>query len=154
MNASPDEAQDLMDLAAFADNRLDPDETARIEALIARDLDAAADVAAARALAGTAMTPADPAIIASAEALVGGARPEATLIAFPAPRPAMRPWYSAASWSSLAAAMILAGWLGFDLGSGLSTSPAFSRPAEDVSANELLDAAPLMVHDFTESSRI
>jgi hypothetical protein len=76
------------------------------------------------------------------------------LIAFPTSRPASRPWYSAASWSGLAAAMVMAGWLGFDLGSGLSTSPLFGRPAEDVLVNELLDTTPLVVHDFAESSRI
>jgi hypothetical protein len=66
----------------------------------------------------------------------------------------MRPWYRAASWSGLAAAMVLAGWLGFDLGSGLSDSPIFSRPSDDLASGELLDAAPLMVRDFNESSRI
>lgn len=153
-DASPDEATDLMDLAAFADGRLEPDEMALVEAVIARGAGAAADVAAARALAGTAMTAATPAIIARAQALVGEGKSEALLIAFPAPKPTSRPWYSAASWSGLAAAMVVAGWLGFDLGSGLSTSPVFGRPTEDLAANELIDAAPLMVRDFTESSRI
>jgi hypothetical protein len=122
--------------------------------LIAHDAGVAADVAATRTLAGMAMTAADPAIIARAEALIAEGRPEAMLIAFPTSRPASRPWYSAASWSGLAAAMVMAGWLGFDLGSGLSTSPLFGRPAEDVLVNELLDTTPLVVHDFAESSRI
>lgn len=153
-DALRDEAEVLIDLAAFADSRLDPDEAARVEALIARDAEAAADVAATSVLAGTAMAAADPAIIGRAEALVGEKQPEAVLIAFPAPRPASRPWYSAASWSGLAAAMVMAGWLGFDLGSGLSTSPVLGGSAMDLTANELFDAAPLMVRDMTESSRI
>jgi hypothetical protein len=153
-DASRDEAEILMDLAAFADNRLDPDEAARVEALIVGDADAAADVAATRVLAGTAIAAADPAIIGRAEALVGEGSREAVLIAFPAPRPAMRPWHSAASWSSLAAAMVVAGWLGFDLGSGLSTSPILGGSTLDLTANELFDAAPLMVRDIAESSRI
>ncbi len=154
-DASRDEAEYLMDLAAFADDRLDPDEAARVEALIAGDADAAADVAAMRALAGTAIAAADPAIIDRAEALVGEGRPDAVLITFPTPRPARRPWYSAASWSGLAAAMVMAGWLGFDLGSGLSASSVPGGGSTvDLTANELFDAAPLMVRDLTESSRI
>jgi len=153
-DASRDEAEYLMDLAAFADNRLDPDETARVETLIARDAGAAADVAATRIRAGTAIAAADPAMIARAEALVGEGRPDAVLIAFPTPQPASRPWYSAARWSGLAAAMVVAGWLGFDLGSGLSASPVLGGSTVDLTANELFDAAPLMVRDLTESSRI
>ena len=65
-DTSRDEAEILMDLAAFADNRLDPDETARVEALIVDDAGADADIAAARLLAGTAMAAADPAIIGRA----------------------------------------------------------------------------------------
>jgi len=143
-----------MDLAAFADNRLDPDDAARVEALIVGNADAAADVAATRVLAGTAIAAADPTMIGRAEALVGEGRPEAVMIEFPAPRAATRPWYSAASWSGLAAAMVIAGWLGFDLGSGLSTSPILGGSPVDLTANELFDAAPLMVRDFNESSRI
>lgn len=163
--AARDEAAHLMDLAAFAERRLDPDETARVAALVVRDADAATDIAAARALADAAITAADPGVIARAEALVGqGGRPaavfaeaglpEAVLIAFPAPRPVSRPWYGAATWSGLAAAMVMAGWLGFALGSGFSTSPVFGRPIDDLTANELLDATPLMLRDLNESSQI
>src|SRR5262245_53327958 len=79
-DASRDEAEYLMDLAAFADNRLDPDDAARVEALIVGNADAAADVAATRVLAGTAIAAADPTMIGRAEALVGEGRPEAVLI--------------------------------------------------------------------------
>jgi anti-sigma factor RsiW len=147
-----DEVAYLMDLAAFAENRLDEDETARVAALIASDPEAANDVAAARLLANAEM-PAYPDIVARAEMLVGEPRPEAVLLAFPLRQTAPRPWYSAASWSGLAAAVVLAGWLGFDLGSGISTSPVFSRPADDTSASELLDPSPLL-RDFTENSQI
>jgi anti-sigma factor RsiW len=153
MEATPDEASYLLDLAAFADNRLDDDETALIAALIERDTDVAEDVAAARTLAGATMLAADVGIVARAEALVGESQREAMLIAFPARPPVVRPWYSAATWSGLAAAIVLAGWLGFDLGSGISTSPAFNRPADDTSASELLDPSP-MLRDFTDNSQI
>jgi hypothetical protein len=153
MEVTPDEASHLLDLAAFADNRLDDDETALIAALIERDADTAEDIAAARTLAGATMLAADASIVARAEALVGEARPEAELIAFPARPPVVRPWYSAATWSGLAAAIVLAGWLGFDLGSGISNGPVFTRPADDASASELLDPSPLL-RDFTENSQI
>ncbi|HEV2301909.1 MAG TPA: hypothetical protein VGR91_10110, partial [Stellaceae bacterium] len=45
--APPDEAEHFLDLAAFADDRLDDDERERVAALLTPE--AAADVAAARA---------------------------------------------------------------------------------------------------------
>jgi hypothetical protein len=145
----------LLELAAFADNRLDEDETARVAALIARDAAVSDDVAAARSLADATMTTVDEQIVARASLLVGGARADATVIAFPARQPVVRPWYSAATWSGLAAAIAFASWLGFDLGSGLSSAPPFGHPTEDVSVNELLDATPpLLPRDFTENSQI
>jgi anti-sigma factor RsiW len=149
-----DETEWLLDLAAFAEHRLDDDDTARVAALIARDADAAGDVAAARALAGSAMAAADEQTALRAAVLVGEDRPEAQLIAFPMRRPMTRPWYSAATWSSLAAAIALAGWLGFDLGNGLSGTLPTGRSADEMSASELIDPAPLLLRDFTDSSQI
>jgi anti-sigma factor RsiW len=154
IDVSPDEAEFLLDLAAFADNRLDDDDTARVAALLVLDAGAAADVAATQALAGVAMIAADESAIARAEALIGEGRPEAVLIAFPVPQRIARPWYSAASWSGLAAAIVLAGWLGFDLGSGLSGTPSLSHPTDETSASELLDPGPQLLRDFTENSQI
>jgi anti-sigma factor RsiW len=157
IDAVPDQAEHLLDLAAFVDNRLDEEDAARVAALIARDPAIADDVAAARALAGATMLPAEPEIVARAEALVDALgdddRPEAELIAFPARPPTVRRWYSAATWSGLAAAVVLAGWLGFDLGSGISRSPAFSRAADDAAASELIDTTPLLLRDLTENSQ-
>ena len=153
VDAPPDEAEYLLDLAAYAENRLDDDDEARLVALIARDPDAAADVAAARALAGVAPIASTPDVVARAAALVDVRRPEGQLIAFPG-RPVARPWYSAATWSGLAAAIVMAGWLGFDLGNGLSNAPPFGRAPDEASTSELLDPAPLLLRDFTESSQI
>src|SRR2546421_280265 len=47
-----EEAERLLDLAGFADGRLDPEERDRVAERLARDPEATADVAAARALAG------------------------------------------------------------------------------------------------------
>jgi anti-sigma factor RsiW len=154
IDATPDEAEFLLDLAAFADNRLDDDDTARVAMLLALDAGAAADVAAARALAGVAMIAADESVIARAEALIGEGRPEAVLIAFPARGKSVRSWYGTASWSGLAAAIVLAGWLGFDLGSGLSGPPPLSHLTDETSASELLDPGPQLLRDFTENSQI
>jgi hypothetical protein len=155
IEANPDEAERFLELAGFAEDRLDDDDTARIAALIALDADAARDVTAARALADAATAPADEHIICRAAALVGEAGPSALVIAFP-PRPHVvaRPWYGAATWSGLAAAIAFAGWLGFDLGSGLSSSASLTRPSDDQSASEFFDPAPLLLRDFTDNSRI
>ena len=154
MEATPDEAERFLDLAAFADGRLDDDDTARIAALIARDADAAGDVAVARALAGVATTSADERVFARAAALIGEPGASAMVIAFPPRQDIRRPWYSAATWSGLAAAIVCAGWLGFDLGSGLSSAPPFGHSADEVSASEVLESAPLLPRDFTENSQI
>jgi anti-sigma factor RsiW len=154
IEATPDEAEYLLDLAAFADHRLDDDETARVAALIVRDDAAAADVAAARLLADSEMTAADTRTVIRAAALVDDSRAEARVIAFPSPARAATPWFSAATWSGLAAAIVLAGWVGFDLGSGISASSAFGRAIDDMSASEVLDPAPLLPRDFTENSQI
>jgi anti-sigma factor RsiW len=149
-----DDAEWLLDLAAFVDNRLEEDEAARIAALIARDAALADDIAAARLLANATALPADGAIVARATALVEENRPAAELIAFPANLPVVRPWYSAATWSGLAAAVVIAGWLGFDLGSGLSSVSPFGLTSGETSASELLDPGPVLLRDFTENSRI
>jgi anti-sigma factor RsiW len=154
IEAPLDEAEWLMDLAAFADNRLDDDETARVAALIARDADAAANIAAARMLPDGLMAAAEESIIVRAAALVGEGRPEAVLVAFPLRQSVAPPWYSAATWSGLAAAIAIAGWLGFDLGSGLSSTSLFGHQGDETSASELLDPGPLMLRDFTENSQI
>lgn len=154
LEAPVDEAEWLLDLAAFADTRLDEDEAARVAALLANDSDAADDVNAARLVADAITEAADPAIIARAAALADGARAKADVIAFPA-RPAVRTWFSAASWSGLAAAMVVAGWLGFNLGSGLPGVTPTARATDEASAGELFDLTPpLILRDFTESSQI
>lgn len=155
IEAPADEAERLLDLAAFADNRLDDDDAARIAALLAREPDADADVAAARTLASGTTAAATPDIISRAVALVGDEPSEARVIAFPARRTAPRPWFGAATWSGLAAALVLAGWLGFNLGSGLSSAPASGRLSDEAAANELIDPSPpLLLRDFSESSQI
>jgi anti-sigma factor RsiW len=159
IEAPADEAEHLLDLAALADNRLDEDDAARVSALIARDAGLTDDIATARVLADATMLPANEEIVARAVALVEGSRPEvelpeAELIAFPVRPPVVRPWHSAATWSGLAAAVVIAGWLGFDLGSGLSSISPFGLTSGNTSASELLDPGPVLLRDFTENSQI
>ena len=148
-DAGRDQAERLLALAGFADRRLDDEETARIAASLLHDPDAAADVAAARAL-GEALPPADERMIARAAALVDRAGEYGQVILFPLPQPApVRGWRGATAWSSLAAAIALASWLGFDLGSGTSLLRPHNDPVvEDAAASGSLE--PPLVRDFNE----
>jgi hypothetical protein len=154
--ASYAEAERLLDLAGFSDGRLGDDKTRRIAALIARDPHAAADVAVARSLSGVAAPPADDWVIARAVALVDerkadGAGEYGRVLSFPLRPPAPPVWRGATAWSSLAAAIALASWLGFDLGSGVSLlRPLADSNFEDAATGGVLDPAPPLVRDFTE----
>src|SRR5438105_3663472 len=108
------EAELLLDLAGFADDRLDPDEHARIAERLARDPVATGDVAAARALAREAVHGEVPAsVIARASALAGDRPAErGRLIPFPRLRRPQPTLPGLARWASLAAALVVASWLG------------------------------------------
>jgi anti-sigma factor RsiW len=148
------EAERFLDLAGYVDRWLDDDDRERVAALVARDPAAASDVATARALRALAMPSVSDTVISRAIALVAPEAAGGEIVPFPAPRPEPRAWLAAA-WSSLAAAVVIVGWVGFDLGSNLpGVSTASVRPYDDLSASELLDPAPLMMRDFTEGSQI
>jgi Spy/CpxP family protein refolding chaperone len=127
VETSEDEAERLLDLAGFVDARLDDDERERVAARLALDTDAAADVAAARELAAIAALPAPAAVVMRATALVGG-----EIIAF-RPRHRVAVVWQGAGWGSLAAAIVLASWIGFDLGSTASAAFANMGRGDDVS---------------------
>jgi anti-sigma factor RsiW len=138
LDVPADEAARWLDLAAMAEDRLDEDERARIEALLAADPDAAEDVAAARRLAADAADApaASERVVARALALVpdGG-----NVIAFRWPaRRRLLP--DLARWSSLAAAVALAGWLGFAMGSDASLHyTQLTQPSPESAFPDLLD---------------
>ncbi len=149
-----DEAEHTLDLAGFADGRLDPDERERVAEWLAGDPIAAGDVAAARALAAVAVWPeaASEAAIVRASSLVGGGEPQrGAVIAFP-PRRRGRPrLYGMASWGSLVAAMAVASWLGFTL--GMDTSRSFApigKAGETGFLRELLNPSTGFMGDLTE----
>jgi hypothetical protein len=142
----------LLDLAAFAEGGLDPDEHDRIQALLGADPAAAADIAAARAPDGIAgenspaiereNSPAIERIIARACALRPDGAPRRGLV-IPFSRLRQRVLLEGlAQWASLAAAVAIAAWLGFAMGSDASL--AFSKPAVSAAqgaAGELFDPA-------------
>jgi anti-sigma factor RsiW len=156
-DAPADEAARLLDLAGFADGLLDADERDRVAALVAADPVAAADVAMAQALAGSLdeRPVGFERIVARACALASDSKfSTARVIAF-APRPQhRRVLHGLAQWGSLAAAILVASWLGFSMGS--DTSLALRQPglSSDTSLMpELFDPGTGFLRDFGENLR-
>lgn len=157
-DAPEDDAAQFLDLAGFADGRLDPDDAERVAERTARNPDDAADVAAARALSAAAINAASHTVIARAAGLVGTARPAGEIVVLRPRRgaPAGRPRVShrAARWGSLAAAMVVAAWLGFTLGMDASGALAANgRAAEDGYLSDLLDPSPGLLRELAEGAR-
>lgn len=151
-----DEAARYLDLAGFADGRLDADDRERVAAWLACDPDAAADIAAVRTLADMATPPptAPAAVVARACALVGEAESASNIIAFALIRRASPRLRGMTRWGSLVTAVAMASWLGFSL--GIDTSRAFvasGQPGEEGFLNELLDTPTGLVGDLTEGSQ-
>jgi hypothetical protein len=150
-DAQEDEDLRLLDLAAFAEGGMDPDEHERIAAFLAADPDAAGDVAAASATAGdVGISPAViERIVARASALNTAApwgagqilrlfRPRRHLLL-----------HGLAQWGSLAAAIAMAAWLGFTMGSDASL--ALRQPTVsggDATVIELFDPSTGFLHDL------
>jgi hypothetical protein len=141
-DARLDECDHLLDLAAFAEGRLDPDETERIAAWLDADPDAAADVSAARAPAHFAEgSAAVERIIARAGALQPAAAAGGVVLRFARTGRSVR-LQAMAQWGSLAAALALAAWLGFTMGSDASLALSQAKPGGDSGiAVELFDPA-------------
>jgi anti-sigma factor RsiW len=155
LDAPEDEATRFLDLAAYADDRLDVEERDRVAALLAADPEAKADVQAARALAGSERNSAGlDQIIARAGAIspeIGP--PPARIIPFARWR-GRRSVEVFAEWGSIAAAVALASWLGFAMGS--DTSRALSEPRQPRDTTflpELFDPAPSFLRDLGEGMR-
>lgn len=147
----------LLDLAGFADGLLDEDDEARVAEWLARDPLSAEDVAAARAAPAVEPLPdmLSDRMIARACALV----PEsAVVVPFPPQRPRVRaPLFGMAQWGSLAAAVVLAGWLGFTLGmdtsKSLNPTATTGQAGEEGFLHEILDPSTGFVQDLTGSTQ-
>lgn len=146
-----DEAERYLDLAGYADGRLDPDDRERVAEQLAGDPVAAADVAAARAQAEQPEPIPEPAIARACALVDGGAAQRGTVIPFPPSRRERPRLLGMAGWGSLAAAMAVASWLGFTLGMDTSLSFTQGRQAsEDGFLREFLNPSTGFMRDLTE----
>jgi anti-sigma factor RsiW len=151
VDAPEDESRRLLDLAAFAEGGLDPDEQDRIAALLLADPIAAADVAATRAAGNRRESSATIARIAArASALRPGipARSGRVLLFSHARQHLLL--HGLAQWGSLAAGLAMAAWLGFTMGSAASLALSQTTiSGEDGTVIELFDPATGFLHDLT-----
>jgi anti-sigma factor RsiW len=149
-----DAAARFLDLAAFADGMLDDEERDRVAAGLAADPAARDDIAAARTLSGShgALPGGLEQVIARASAIVAETAPgPGRVLVFRAPL-RRRILQGLAQWGSLAAAIIVASWLGFAMGSGASVTlsqPGQTSQIEDANfLPELLDPATGFLRDL------
>ena len=150
------EGERFLDLAGFADARLDPEERDRVAERVARDPEAAADIAAARAVAGRGTFETLPAhVVERACALVPEREPDrGRVIPFPGWRVSSPTLPGAARWASLAAAILVASWLGFALGTDFSVySGQTDQGSEDGFLRDMLDPPTAFLRDVTPGSQ-
>jgi anti-sigma factor RsiW len=153
-DAPEDELGRFLDLAAFADGLLVDEDRDRVAAVLETDSEAAADVRAAQALRDGAPLPGGlERIIGRAAAIpLDGLAASGQVVAFPSRR--LRRMHDFAQWGSLAAALALASWLGFSLGTDASLALAERRQPSDTGFfPELFDPAPGLLRDLGEGSR-
>ncbi|MBV8507783.1 MAG: hypothetical protein JOZ11_18515 [Alphaproteobacteria bacterium] len=155
MDVVEDEAARFLDLAAYADGLLDVEERERVAAILSADADAAADVRAARALADAETTSASlERIVARASAIPPEADSKSGKVIPLAPRQGRRLLQISAQWGSLAAAIALAGWLGFAMGSGTSLALSdHQQPNATGLLPELFDPGTGLLRDLGEGLR-
>jgi anti-sigma factor RsiW len=155
-DAPEDETARFLDLAAFAEGRLETDDHDRVAAMLAVDPAAAGDVAAARALAGG-ITPSDglDRIIARACAILpDNPVVQGEVLTFRLPRQHRSLVHGLTRWGSLAAAIAMASWLGFAMGSDTSLALSQRGAASDASfLPELLDPGTGFLRDLSEGLR-
>ena len=155
MDADEDEAARFLDFAAYADGLLDIEERERVAALLAADPQAAADVRAAQALADAERTSVGfERIVTRASAISPDTESVSGKVVPLAPRRGRRLLQIAAQWGSLAAAIALAGWLGFAMGSDTSLALSDRRqPGDTGLLPELFDPGPNFLRDLGEGMR-
>ena len=156
IEVAQDEAERFLDLAGYADGRLDPDDRERIEEWLAAEPALVGDIAAARLASATAPPPAalEP-IIARASALIdGGAARQATIIPFAPRYRRSADLHGLARWGSLVAAMAVASWLGFTLGVDASRSlTQIDQAGETGFLSDLLNPSADFIRDPTGGAR-
>jgi anti-sigma factor RsiW len=155
MDAEEDVAARFLDLAAYAEGLLDIEERERVAALLIADPDAAEDVRAAQRLADAEPKSAGlERIVARARAISSDADSASDNIIPLASRPSRRILQTFAQWGSLAAAVALAGWLGFAMGSDTSLALSDHRQPRDTGLlPELFDPGTGLLRDLGEGLR-
>jgi hypothetical protein len=155
MDAGEDETARFLDLAAYADGLLDIEEQERVAALLTADPEAAADVRAAEVLATAERTSVGlERIIARACAISPDTDPVRGKVVPLASRQGRRLLQSFAQWGSLAAAIALAGWLGFSMGTDASIELSGHRlPSDTGLLPELFDPGTGLLRDLGEGLR-
>jgi anti-sigma factor RsiW len=155
MDAEEDETARFLDLASYADGLLDVEERERVAALLAADPRAAADVQAAQALADAEETSVGlDRIVARASAIIPDEDAVNGKVVPLAPRRGRRLLPISAQWGSLAAAIALAGWLGFAMGSDTSLALRDTRqPSATGLLPELFDPGTVLLRDLGEGPR-
>ncbi|MGH7095842.1 MAG: hypothetical protein ACREFB_20230 [Stellaceae bacterium] len=151
IDCESDEAERFLDLAGFVDARLDSDERERVAALLVADPAAASDIAAAPVVVAAAAAEVSERLIARAVALVG--EPARGQVIRFAPRVRPRPTFTLfAQWGSVAAAIVVASWLGFALGTDTSIAynQTVQQPSEDGFLGDLIDPSGGILHTITD----
>jgi anti-sigma factor RsiW len=151
-----DETGRFLDLAAFADGRLDGEEAERIAALLARDPEAASDVMAVASTTGDrapSVADADNVgierVIVRACGLATQASERRRVLLFSRPAARSSAMRGLAEWTSLAAALAMVGWFGFAMGSDASL--AFGQTAQQNQpsiVHELIEPDNGILHDL------
>jgi anti-sigma factor RsiW len=143
----------FLDLAAFADGLLEPDEHDRVAELLAGDPAAADDVATAQALHSEVRPQGLERIVARACAIAPD-EPNSRIVTFVPPPRRRRIVHGFAQWGSLAAAIVMASWLGFAMGSDMSRTLRAPLPSSEASfLPELFDPGSGFLRDLGEMAR-
>jgi hypothetical protein len=124
-------ALDPLLLAAYAENRLE----------------AVEDILAARRAAHSALPDSPPALVTRATALLHHGDGQAQVFAFRRPVPR---WRAVATWSCMAASMLIAGVVGFNLGSDVYASLAGA--SSGALGQELLDPSGFLTNTDEDSA--
>jgi|GEM_PF-1026320 anti-sigma factor RsiW len=148
-----DETEYFLDLAGFADGMLaDDDERARVAARLAQDAAARSDVAAARALSRGGLPMLGDMAELVERAIAIDPCGERTATATPLPMRGRRVFYEIAHWSGLAAALAVASWLGFAMGTDTLLNLTQRTPAAQIGDDnflpELLDPSVGFLRDL------
>ena len=151
-DAPEDEAERFLDLAAFADGLLEEDEHDRVAAWVTLDREAAADVRAATTVDMAGQSPAVlERVVARACAIISEGDSQTGHVVPLARWRERRLVERFAQWGSLAAAIALAGWLGFGMGS--DTSLALSerqQPGAAIPLTDVFDSPSGFLNDLAE----